>query len=82
MEININQKKISIGDKYQVFIDGQPTHKASREIFKLFAVINLFENNNEESNPGQRSILNLLLTCVLCSLIVLPSGDSPKCMSQ
>ena len=44
MEIDINQKKISIGDKYQIFTNGQQTHAASRELFKLLPVINLFEN--------------------------------------
>ena len=43
MEININQKKISIGDKYQIFIDGNAAYTASTELFKLFAVIKLFE---------------------------------------
>ncbi|MCX6236109.1 MAG: hypothetical protein NTY07_00900 [Bacteroidia bacterium] len=43
MEIDINQKKISIGDKYQIFINGQQTHVASKELFKLLPVIDLFE---------------------------------------
>ena len=47
MEIDINQKKISIGDKYQIFTDGQQTHSASRELFRLLAVVDLYENNNE-----------------------------------
>ena len=46
MEIDINQKKISIGDKYQIYTDGQQTHFASRQLFNLLPVINLFENNN------------------------------------
>jgi uncharacterized protein YxjI len=45
MEIDINQKKISIGDKYQIFTDGQLTHYATRELFNLLPVVNLFENN-------------------------------------
>ena len=44
MEIDINQKKISIGDKYQIFIDGQQTHTASKEIFQFLPTINLFDN--------------------------------------
>ncbi|MFT3703143.1 MAG: hypothetical protein QM802_12270 [Agriterribacter sp.] len=44
MEIDINQKKISIGDKYQIFTDGQPTHSATRALFKLLPEVNLFEN--------------------------------------
>jgi uncharacterized protein YxjI len=43
MEIDINQKKISIGDKYQIFIDGQQTHFASRKLWRLMPEINLFE---------------------------------------
>ena len=46
MEIDINQKKISIGDKYQIFIDGQQTHFASTKLFRLLAEINLFENSS------------------------------------
>ena len=47
MEININQKKISIGDKYQIFIDGTETNRAAAKIFKLFAEINLFDINSD-----------------------------------
>ncbi len=43
MEIDINQKKISIGDKYQVFTGGKLTHTASRELFHLFPVVKLYE---------------------------------------
>jgi uncharacterized protein YxjI len=43
MEIDINQKKISIGDKYQIFIDGQQTHFASRKLWRLMPEINLFK---------------------------------------
>ncbi len=35
MEIDINQKKISIGDKYQIFIDGQQRYSASRQLLQL-----------------------------------------------
>ncbi len=45
MEIDINQKKISIGDKYQIFTDGQQTHSATRALLQLLPEINLFENN-------------------------------------
>lgn len=44
MIIDINQKKISLGDKYQVFIDTEPTHRASSKIFRVFPEIDLFEN--------------------------------------
>ena len=45
MEIDINQKKISIGDKYQIFTDGKQTHNATRALLQLLPEINLFENN-------------------------------------
>ena len=47
MEIDINQKKISIGDKFQVFIDGLQTHHAAAKIFRVFAEINLFDMNSD-----------------------------------
>jgi len=47
MEIDINQKKISIGDKYQVFIDGVQTHRAAAKIFRVFSEINLFDLNSD-----------------------------------
>ncbi len=43
MEIDINQKKISVGDKYQIFIDGEQTHFASRQLLQLIPQINLFK---------------------------------------
>jgi uncharacterized protein YxjI len=46
MEIDINQKKISIGDKYQIFTDGQQTHRASKALLQLLAEIRLFENKS------------------------------------
>jgi uncharacterized protein YxjI len=49
MEIDINQKKISFGDKYQIFIDGQQTHFASTKLSRWLAEINLFKNNNSRS---------------------------------
>lgn len=42
MEININQQKLSIGDKYQIFINGSQTHNAAAKLFRLFAEINLY----------------------------------------
>lgn len=47
MEININQKKISIGDKFQVYIDGVQTHHAAAKVFRVFAEINLFDMNSD-----------------------------------
>ena len=46
MEININQKKISIGDKYQIFTDGKQTHSAARQLFRFLPVVNLFANSH------------------------------------
>ena len=43
MRIDINQKKIAIGDKYEIFIDGKLAYKASNELFRLLSVINLFK---------------------------------------
>jgi len=48
MRIDINQKKISIGDKYQVFIDGEQKYNASSELFKLLSVINLYKKGEEK----------------------------------
>lgn len=46
MEIDINQKPISLGDKYKIFIDGIQTYAASSSLIKLLAEINLFERNS------------------------------------
>ena len=46
MRIDINQKKIAIGDKYQIFLNGNPAYKASNELFRLLSVINLFKNDD------------------------------------
>lgn len=45
MKIDINQKKISIGDKYDIFVEDNQTYKAKTELFKLLSVIDLFEND-------------------------------------
>jgi hypothetical protein len=45
MEIDINQKKLTIGEKYRIFIDGQQTHSASTKLFRWLPEINLFEHN-------------------------------------
>jgi uncharacterized protein YxjI len=50
MRIDINQKKIAIGDKFQVFIEGQPAYKASSELFRFLAVINLYKG--EDTRPA------------------------------
>ena len=46
MRIDINQHKISLGDKYRVFIDGQPAYTAASELFRILPVINLFKNDD------------------------------------
>src|SRR5215831_13728019 len=48
MEIDINQKKISIGDKYRVFINGEQTHTASAKLFKLLPEINLYYTDSDQ----------------------------------
>jgi len=53
MKIDINQKKITIGDKYNIFVDEQQRYLASTELFKLLSVINLF---NDESDRAQMII--------------------------
>ena len=37
MRIDINQKKISIGDKYQIFIDGQQRYSGAKKLFRMLA---------------------------------------------
>ena len=56
MEIDINQKPISLGDKYKIFIDGIQTYAASSSLIKLLAEINLFERNS----GGQAKMLSLI----------------------
>ncbi|MEO6729903.1 MAG: hypothetical protein ABIN01_01710 [Ferruginibacter sp.] len=46
MEIDINQKKASMGDKYQIFIDGQQKYFASRQLFKFLPFIQLCKIDN------------------------------------
>jgi hypothetical protein len=41
MRIDINQKRIAIGDKYRIFLDKIPTYKASTKLFRLMAVIEI-----------------------------------------
>lgn len=43
MEIVIDQKKIAIGDKYNIFINQQASHYASRQLIQLLAEIFLFD---------------------------------------
>jgi len=39
--LDVNQKKISIGDKYAIAINGQPYYKAKSSIWKLFPKVDL-----------------------------------------
>src|SRR6185503_3817329 len=48
MEIDINQKKISIGDKYRIHMDGQQTHTASTKLFRWLAEINLYPTDSDQ----------------------------------
>jgi hypothetical protein len=49
MIIDINQKKISIGDKYKIFINEKQTYSAHTKLFKLLSEVNLFEENSSKS---------------------------------
>lgn len=48
MKIDINQRKISVGDKYRIFTEGQESHKAATRLFKLLSVIDLYKSNEEK----------------------------------
>ena len=41
MRIDINQKKISIGEKYNIFVEGEPAYFATAELFRLLSEIDL-----------------------------------------
>ncbi|HVX50278.1 MAG TPA: hypothetical protein VHB48_08965 [Chitinophagaceae bacterium] len=47
MEIDVNQKKISIGDKYNIFTNGVQTHFASKRMFQWLAEIKLFTGGGD-----------------------------------
>ena len=49
MEIDVNQAKIAIGDKYKIFIDGQQIYLATRQLLQLLPEINLFKVGEERS---------------------------------
>jgi hypothetical protein len=59
MEIDINQQKISIGDKYKVFIDGQPTHIASKQLISLLPVVYLYELDSKRPRMTITKLLSL-----------------------
>ena len=58
MEIDINQHKISIGDKYKIFTDGQLTYTAARALFNLLPVVNLFILNEGRARMTIRKRLS------------------------
>lgn len=47
MEININQKQISIGDKYKIFVDGNEQYRAARVLFRLMPAVRLFRLDDD-----------------------------------
>jgi uncharacterized protein YxjI len=47
MQININQKPISFGDKYKVFIEGEEVYNAHIQLFESFPVIHLTESKSD-----------------------------------
>ena len=48
MRFDINQKKISIGDKYQIFIDGQQRYSGAKKLFRWLAEIELSDLMNQQ----------------------------------
>ena len=60
MQIDINQKKITIGDKYRIFTNGEESHYASLKLFKLLAEISLFPLENEEATLTIKKNLTFL----------------------
>lgn len=46
--IDVNQKKISIGDKYTIAINGQPFYKAKASLWKLFPKIDLLSLQGDQ----------------------------------
>ncbi len=48
MEIDINQKAISIGDKYNIFVNGVEEYTASVELFSFLPEISLFKKDEKE----------------------------------
>jgi len=43
MDIEVKEKKISIGDQFDILIDGQQTYAAVSQLFRLLAVVDLFK---------------------------------------
>lgn len=49
MIIDVNQKKIAIGDKYDIYINETLTHQAATQLFRFLSEINLFEIKRNEA---------------------------------
>ena len=47
MNIDINQEKIAIGDKYRIFINKELRYRARTELFSFLGVIQLYELKKE-----------------------------------
>ena len=59
MRIDINQKRISIGDKYKIFMDQKETYSASSELFKLLSVIDNHRSKRHQGNGLSVNIGNI-----------------------
>ncbi|WP_341225510.1 hypothetical protein [uncultured Arcticibacterium sp.] len=49
MEIDINQRKISIGAEYNIHLDGKGAFNARKELFTILSEINLFNKTQGKS---------------------------------
>ncbi len=49
MVIDINQKKISFGDKYRIFVDGERKYAAATELISFMPRLYLFDNNKSQA---------------------------------
>ncbi len=49
MRIDINQKKIAFGDKYEIVQDGKTILKAASKLFRFLSEINLFRPDSEQN---------------------------------
>ena len=48
MRIDINQQKVSARDKFEIYINGVLTHRASSDLFRMTAMIHLLRNDSNE----------------------------------
>ena len=49
MEIDINQKKISIGAEYRIYLNGNEKYFATKKLFRFLGEINLFDTSGGKS---------------------------------